>query len=116
MLFTKPMVTTKITSPLKVTAAITPSSSIPTSDGFVRAINATTNVCVDNGLATVNAREVIAWTLAATATVLFIGLLTVNITVLVTLRKRRDKESDIQALQLKQSVDIGHKESNVYEK
>ena len=44
-----------------------------------------------------NAREVIAWTLAAVSTVLFIGSLTVNITVLWVYKKRQAKDNNVQS-------------------
>ena len=42
-------------------------------------------------------REVIAWTLAATSTVLFIGSLTVNITVLWVYKKRQAKDNNVES-------------------
>ena len=44
-----------------------------------------------------NAREVIAWTLAAVSTVLFIGSLTVNITVLWVYKKRQAKDNNVES-------------------
>ena len=42
-------------------------------------------------------REAIAWTLAATSTVLFIGSLTVNITVLWVYKKRQAKDNNVES-------------------
>ena len=45
----------------------------------------------------ISAREVIAWALVAILTVLFIGSLTVNITVLWVYKKRQDKDNNVES-------------------
>ena len=77
------------------------------------------------------AREVIAWTLAATSTVLFIGSLTVNITVLWVYKKRQAKDYNVESRGqyemegnpcyeasncVKQTTDTQKQEIHVYER